>query len=68
MNTTLKEKITAWEPAAVWSEAGDGLFTVPADRLHALAARLKEEGFDFLRSLTGMDWGCLLYTSDAADD
>lgn len=57
MNTTLKEKITAWEPAAVWSEAGDGLFTVPADRLHALAARLKEEGFDFLRSLTGMDWG-----------
>ena len=49
MNTTLKEKITAWEPAAVWSEAGDGLFTVPADRLHALAARLKEEGFDFLR-------------------
>lgn len=57
MNTTLKDKITAWEPAAVWSEAGDGLFTVPADRLHALAARLKEEGFDFLRSLTGMDWG-----------
>ena len=42
MNTTLKEKITAWEPAAVWSEAGDGLFTVPADRLHALAARPKE--------------------------
>ena len=40
MNTTLKEKITAWEPAAVWSEAGDGLFTVPEDRLHGLAARL----------------------------
>ena len=37
--------------------AGDGMVTLPAARLHAVAARLKEEGFDFLRSLTGMDWG-----------
>ena len=57
MNTTLKEKITAWEPAAVWNDTGDGMFTVPAERLHPLAERLKAEGFDFLRSLTGMDWG-----------
>ena len=57
MNTTWKEKITGWEPAAEWREAGDGMVTLPADRLHAVAARLKEEGFDFLRSLTGMDWG-----------
>ncbi|WP_300721752.1 NADH-quinone oxidoreductase subunit C [uncultured Alistipes sp.] len=33
------------------------MFTVPAERLHPLAERLKAEGFDFLRSLTGMDWG-----------
>ena len=57
MNTTWKEKIMGWEPAAEWREAGDGMVTLPADRLHAVAARLKEEGFDFLRSLTGMDWG-----------
>ncbi len=57
MNTTLKEKITAWEPAAVWNDAGDGMFAVPAERLRPLAERLKAEGFDFLRSLTGMDWG-----------
>ena len=55
MNTTWKEKITGWEPAAEWREAGDGMVTLPADRLHAVATRLKEEGFDFLRSLTGMD-------------
>ena len=57
MNTTLKEKITAWEPAAVWNDAGDGVFTVTPERLRPLAERLRQEGFDFLRSLTGMDWG-----------
>ena len=55
---TLNEKITAWEPAAVWSDKGDGLYTVPAERFHDLASRLRHEaGFDFLRSLTGVDWG-----------
>jgi len=53
----IREKITAWEPGAVWSEAGDGMFTVPVEKFHALAARLRAEGFDFLLSLTGMDWG-----------
>ena len=57
MSMTLKDKITAWEPQAVWSEAGDGMWTVPAEKFHDLAARLRAEGFDFLRSLTGMDWG-----------
>ena len=28
---TLTDKMTAWEPAAVWSEAGEGMFTVPAE-------------------------------------
>lgn len=56
MSMTLKDKITAWEPQAVWSEAGDGMWTVPAEKFHDLAARLRAEGFDFLRSLTGMDW------------
>ena len=55
---TLNEKITAWEPAAVWSDKGDGLYTVPAERFHDLASRLRHEaGFDFLRSLTCVDWG-----------
>ena len=54
---TLNEKITSWEPAAVWSDAGDGLFTLPAGGFRAVAERLRAEGFDFLRSLTGMDWG-----------
>ena len=57
MNNNLKERITAWEPAAVWTEGGDGRFTVPAERFRDLAVRLRAEGFDFLRSLTGMDWG-----------
>ena len=26
---TLTDKMKAWEPAAVWSEAGEGMFTVP---------------------------------------
>ncbi|HIY69800.1 MAG TPA: NADH-quinone oxidoreductase subunit D [Candidatus Alistipes intestinigallinarum] len=30
---------------------------MPADRFYDLARRLHDEGFDFLRSLTGMDWG-----------
>ena len=57
MNDTLKERMTAWEPAAVACEQGDGYFAVSPERLHALAERLHAEGFDFLRSLTGMDWG-----------
>ena len=57
MNSNLIDKITAWEPRAVWTEGGDGMFTVPADGFHDLAERLRADGFDFLRSLTGMDWG-----------
>ena len=54
---TLTDKMKAWEPAAVWSEAGEGMFTVPAEAFRGVAERLKAEGFDFLRSLTGMDRG-----------
>ena len=43
MSMTLKDKITAWEPQAVWSEAGDGMWTVPAEKFHDLAARLRAE-------------------------
>ena len=57
MNNDLLNKITAWEPRAVWTEGGDGMFTVPADGFHDLAGHLRADGFDFLRSLTGMDWG-----------
>ena len=54
---SIREKITAWEPAAEWSDAGDGILTLPVETFHDVAVRLKQEGFDFLRSLTGMDWG-----------
>ncbi len=57
MNNDLLNKITAWESRAVWTEGGDGMFTVPVDGFHDLAGRLRADGFDFLRSLTGMDWG-----------
>ena len=54
----IKEKIAAMEPSAVWSDAGDGMFRVPVSSFRTLAEKLRnEEGFDFLRSLTGMDWG-----------
>ena len=54
----IKEKINAIEPSAVWSDEGDGMFSVPTASFRRLAERLRnEEGFDFLRSLTGMDWG-----------
>ena len=54
----IKERINAIEPSAVWSDEGDGMFSVPTASFRHLAERLRnEEGFDFLRSLTGMDWG-----------
>ena len=54
----IKERIAAMEPSAVWSDAGDGMFRVPVSSFRTLAEKLRnEEGFDFLRSLTGMDWG-----------
>ena len=54
---SIRDKITAWEPAAEWSDAGDGILTLPVETFHDVAVRLKQEGFAFLRSLTGMDWG-----------
>ena len=63
----IKEKIAAMEPSAVWSDAGDGMFRVPVSSFRTLAEKLRnEEGFDFLRSLTGMDWseeglGCVYH-------
>ena len=57
-NISIKDRIMAVEPSAQWSEAGDGMFTVPAGAFRKVAETVKEEGgFDFLRSLTGMDWG-----------
>lgn len=58
--TDLKTRITALEPAAVWVEGGDGMWSVTADKFRALAEHLRYDSdlqFDFLRSLTGMDWG-----------
>ena len=55
--TDIKERIAAIEPSAVWDGRGDGMYRIPAQAFRHLAEKLKEEGFDFLRSLTGVDWG-----------
>ena len=71
-NTTIKERIAAIEPSAVWSDAGDGMFKVPAASFRHLAEHLRnEEGFDFLRSLTGVDegeegLGCIYHLENTA--
>ena len=52
----IKSKLT--DLNAVWSDFGDGLYRIPAGDFRKAAEFLKNEGgFDFLRSLTGMDWG-----------
>ena len=57
-NKDIKEIVSSVCPAAVWSDAGDGMFRIPAVSLRELAGTLKNTyGFDFLRCLTGMDWG-----------
>ena len=57
-NIDIKERIAAIEPGAVWSDAGEGMFKVPVSSFRHLAEELRNrEGFDFLRSLTGVDWG-----------
>lgn len=72
MMETIKDRITAIEPAAVWSDAGDGMFSIPVESFRNMAERLRnEEGFDFLRSLTGMDWseeglGCVYHLENTA--
>ena len=44
MNNDLLNKITAWESRAVWTEGGDGMFTVPVDGFYDLAGRLRADG------------------------
>ena len=57
-NNSIKDRIMAAEPSAQWSDAGDGMLSVPVQAFRKVAETLKEgEGFDFLRSLTGADWG-----------
>ena len=56
MNVT--EKIIAFNPDVVVEEAQYPTYTVSSDKLHDLARMLYEkEGYDFLLSLTGVDWG-----------
>ena len=52
----IRKKVEA--SGGIWSDAGDGLYRIPAENLRQTAGILRNEcGFDFLRSLTGMDWG-----------
>lgn len=56
----LREMIASLAHGAVWSDAGDGMYTVPVEEFRPLAEHLRGDAglqFDFLRSLTGMDWG-----------
>lgn len=55
---TLSDKILARVPEASYDAAGDGVYTIPTLQFHDLAQWLHDEqGFDYLRCLTGMDWG-----------
>ena len=52
----IRKKVEA--SGGIWSDAGDGLYRIPAENLRQTAGILRNEcGFDFLRSLAGMDWG-----------
>jgi len=54
----IKDKISVAFPAVQFSEQETLVATVPPASLHALCVFLKNElSFDFLRCLTGMDWG-----------
>ncbi|WP_321424570.1 NADH-quinone oxidoreductase subunit D [uncultured Bacteroides sp.] len=56
----IKDRILEIVPEAQFAEQGDLTATIPAESFHALAERLKNDEdaqFDFLLSLTGMDWG-----------
>ena len=57
-NISIKDRIMALEPSSQWSDAGDGMLTVPVQSFRKVAEHLKNDaGFDYLRSLTGVDWG-----------
>ncbi len=56
----IKDKISTIVPQGSWTEAGDPVFTVPVAAFRTFAETLKNDpelAFDFLRCLTGMDWG-----------
>lgn len=56
----IQEKIAAFLPEAVYEEGQYPTFTVPAEKLPALARYLHDDGelqFDNLAALVGMDWG-----------
>lgn len=56
----IKDRILEIVPQAQFAEQGDLTATIPAESFRALVERLrydKDTQFDFLLSLTGMDWG-----------
>jgi NADH-quinone oxidoreductase subunit C/D len=56
----IKKRILEIVPEAEFSDNGDGKAIVPASSFYSLAKRLKEDedtSFDYLISLTGMDFG-----------
>lgn len=56
----IKKRILEIVPEAEFSDNGDGKAIVPASSFYSLAKRLKEDedtSFDYLLSLTGMDFG-----------
>lgn len=55
-NEEVKAFITAHAPDAVFEETQFLNATVPADKLYALAKDLRNSGYDYLISLSGVDW------------
>ena len=54
---TIKDIISAVAPGVAIEEAQYPMVTLDPDKVRGVAAKLKEEGFDYLISLTGMDYG-----------
>ena len=69
----LQEKIASLCPSATFEEGDYLLVNVDDKEWHSLAKKLKEElGFDYLVSVTGVDWketlGCVYYLTSTATD
>ena len=69
----LQEKIASLCPSATFEEGEYLLVNVEDKEWHSLAKKLKEElGFDYLVSVTGVDWketlGCVYYLTSTATD
>ncbi|MDE6266247.1 MAG: NADH-quinone oxidoreductase subunit D [Muribaculaceae bacterium] len=68
----IQEKIAGFFPEASFEEGEILRIDIPAEKLHELAQKLRDEfGYDYLVTIVGMDWtdslGCIYYLMNTAD-